>query len=84
MRPPHPFPPPRGEGWGGGDPLICNPQSEIICYVISLGNLCYLLSYRSLRSSDARAYQAIIAIWSILLLGFGVDFGYSRVKNFWY
>lgn len=79
MRPP----PPRGEGWGG-DPLICNPQSEIICYVISLGNLCYLLSYRPFRSSDARAYQAIIAIWSVLLLGFGVDFGYRRVKNLWY
>ena len=35
------------------------------------------------RWANDRAYQAVIAICGVLLLGFGVYFGYSGVKSFW-
>jgi len=35
------------------------------------------------RWANDRAYQALIAICGVLLLGFGVYFGYSGVKSFW-
>lgn len=35
------------------------------------------------RWANDRAYQTLIAICGVLLLGFGVYFGYSGVKSFW-
>jgi threonine/homoserine/homoserine lactone efflux protein len=35
------------------------------------------------RWANDRAYQTLIAICGVLLLGFGVYFGYSGVKNIW-
>ena len=35
------------------------------------------------RWANDRAYQTLIALCGVLLLGFGVYFGYSGVKSFW-
>jgi threonine/homoserine/homoserine lactone efflux protein len=36
------------------------------------------------RWANDRAYQTVIAICGVMLLGFGVYFGYSGVKRLWY
>jgi threonine/homoserine/homoserine lactone efflux protein len=35
------------------------------------------------RWANDRAYRAVIAICGVLLLAFGIYFGYSGVKSFW-